>query len=233
MAGATGGFYDPSDLSTLFQDAAATTRVTAADQPVGRYGDKSGAGRDATQSGDAARPILREIGGARWLEFDGVDDLLTTPIQTPSAGTIVAALRPDVAENRSPIGSGAQGDTQAGIACKLRADGEVQATKCDGTSRTFALTGASAYSALDKLIIAIQWDTSMIRLRVNDGAWFSTSSAIDPATTRVFVVGAQNAEGNESYDGLFGQAVFADAVTSDAVTAGLERYAAAKARAAL
>ena len=31
-----GAWYDPSDLSTLFQDAAGTTPVTAVEQPVGR-----------------------------------------------------------------------------------------------------------------------------------------------------------------------------------------------------
>jgi hypothetical protein len=30
-----GAWFDPSDLSTLFQDAAGTTPVTAVEQPVG------------------------------------------------------------------------------------------------------------------------------------------------------------------------------------------------------
>lgn len=36
-----GAWYDPSDMSTLFQDAAGTTPVTAVEQPVGRMLDKS------------------------------------------------------------------------------------------------------------------------------------------------------------------------------------------------
>lgn len=40
-AGEQGVWYDPSDLSTLFQDAAGTTPVTAAGQPVGLMLDKS------------------------------------------------------------------------------------------------------------------------------------------------------------------------------------------------
>ena len=40
-AGEQGVWYDPSDLSTLFQDSAGTTPVTAVGQPVGFLGDKS------------------------------------------------------------------------------------------------------------------------------------------------------------------------------------------------
>lgn len=53
-----GALFDPSDLSTLFQDAAGTTPVTAVEQPVGKMLDKSGNGYHATQSITASRPTL-------------------------------------------------------------------------------------------------------------------------------------------------------------------------------
>lgn len=57
-AGEVGAWYDPSDLTTLFQDAAGTTPVTAAGQVVGRINDKSGRGNHAFQSGaTSVRPI--------------------------------------------------------------------------------------------------------------------------------------------------------------------------------
>lgn len=59
-AGEKGWWYDPSDLSTLFQDAAGTTPVTATGQPVGRMNDKSGNGEYIVQRTDASRPILRQ-----------------------------------------------------------------------------------------------------------------------------------------------------------------------------
>ena len=40
-SGAQGAWYDPSDLSTLYQDAAGTTPVTGVEQPVGLILDKS------------------------------------------------------------------------------------------------------------------------------------------------------------------------------------------------
>lgn len=62
-----GVWLDPSDLSTLFQDAAGTTPVTAAGQSVALVLDKSGRGNHATQPASSARPTLARvpIGGAR------------------------------------------------------------------------------------------------------------------------------------------------------------------------
>lgn len=57
-AGEPGAWYDPSDMSTLFQDAAGTTPVTAVEQPVGRILDKSGRGNHATQATTTKRPVL-------------------------------------------------------------------------------------------------------------------------------------------------------------------------------
>ena len=72
--------YDPSDLSTLFQDAAGTIPVTAEGQPVGLMLDKSGRNNHAFQTASARRPILRKNAttGAYYLEFDGADDFLRT-----------------------------------------------------------------------------------------------------------------------------------------------------------
>ena len=53
-----GAWFDPSDMSTLFQDAAGTIPVTAVEQPVGKILDKSGNGNHATQSVTASRPVL-------------------------------------------------------------------------------------------------------------------------------------------------------------------------------
>ena len=79
-----GVWYDPSDLSTLFQDTAGTTPVTTAGQTVGLMLDKSGNDLDATQATAAARPTYQTDGTYHWLSFDGVDDFMVTPTITPS-----------------------------------------------------------------------------------------------------------------------------------------------------
>lgn len=95
--GEQGAWYDPSDLSTLFQDAAGTTPVTASGQPVGRMLDKSGRGNHATQTVSASRPTYQTDGTLRWLAFDGVDDSLAVPISaidvTKNQLIVIGALR--------------------------------------------------------------------------------------------------------------------------------------------
>jgi hypothetical protein len=75
-SGEQGGWYDPSDLSSMFQDSAGTTPA-AVGQPVGLIRDGSGRGNDLTQPAAASRPVLRQdAGGRHYLEFDGSDDFL-------------------------------------------------------------------------------------------------------------------------------------------------------------
>lgn len=76
--GEQGIWLDPSDLTTMFQDSAGTTPVTAAGQVVGLIRDKSGNSNHASQATEASKPILRNTGALWWLEFDGVDDFLET-----------------------------------------------------------------------------------------------------------------------------------------------------------
>jgi hypothetical protein len=75
-SGEQGAWYDPSDLSTLFQDSTGTTPVTAVGQPVGLMLDKSGRGNHAIQSTATARPTLQLDAWRYCLNFDGVDDYL-------------------------------------------------------------------------------------------------------------------------------------------------------------
>lgn len=83
-SGEQGAWYDPSDLSTMFQDTAGTTPVTATGQTVARINDKSGRGNHATQATAASRPIYQVDGnGKAYLLFDGTDDFLLTGTITP------------------------------------------------------------------------------------------------------------------------------------------------------
>lgn len=95
-AGAVGFALNPGVLASLAQDAAGTQPVTVAGQPVGLARDQSGGASHASQAVSAARPTYRlDAGGRPYLEFDGVDDWLTTASLALAAGgrTIIAALR--------------------------------------------------------------------------------------------------------------------------------------------
>lgn len=84
-----GAWFDPSDISTLFQDVAATVPVSADGHPVAVMRDKSGHGNDAVQTNAARRPTWRSDGTLAWLEFDGVDDrMLCSPIVFETSDTL-------------------------------------------------------------------------------------------------------------------------------------------------
>lgn len=98
-ASESGGWYDPSDLSTMFQDDLGTIPVTSDGDPVGRIEDKSGNGAHATQVTTSRRPIYRTNGYSHWLEFDGVDDgfdcfIPTTGPVTLAVGTTILTDTP-------------------------------------------------------------------------------------------------------------------------------------------
>lgn len=84
-AGEQGIWYDLSDFSTLFQDSAGTTPVTAAGQPIGKIIDKSGRGNHATQPTAGSRPTLQQDahgryfiqGNGRWM-FTGAINFSAT-----------------------------------------------------------------------------------------------------------------------------------------------------------
>jgi len=70
-------FYDILDVSTLSQDAAGTTPVTATGQPIGRVQDKSIYGKHATQITGTNRPVIPAAGYR--LRSDFTDDVLDAP----------------------------------------------------------------------------------------------------------------------------------------------------------
>lgn len=96
-AGEQGAWYDPSDFSTLFQDSAGTTPVTAVGQPVGLMRDKSGRNNHASQATAASRPVLQQdSSGNYFLLCDGVDDGMVTNFIDFTATdkmTVVAGVR--------------------------------------------------------------------------------------------------------------------------------------------
>ena len=105
--GADGAYYTPWDKSTLFQDEAGTIPVVNDGDPVGLMLDVSGNNKHFKQAISASRPQYRTDGIYHWLEFDGVDDYLTTgvqaPIVSPTEGiTVVLATRRTSINN--PIG---------------------------------------------------------------------------------------------------------------------------------
>lgn len=75
LASEFGAWFDPSDLSTLWQDTAGTSAVTTDGQSVARIDDKSGNGINLLQATAGSRPLYKTDGTLHWLQFDGADDM--------------------------------------------------------------------------------------------------------------------------------------------------------------
>lgn len=162
-----GAWYDPSDLSTVWQDAAGTTPATAGD-PVGRIDDKSGNGNHATQSTSTARPTLQTSGGLYYLEFV-VDDFMQTaafasPLAQPNFISL-AGLLPDSTSVSALYFDGlASGSRHYSYANKNSTailvgtdGGSYSGTEPDGTSTnvwSFNFDGASSYLRQDGTQVA-------------------------------------------------------------------------------
>ena len=95
--GENGSYYDISDTSTLWQDAAGTVPVTASNDPVGRVDDLSGNGNHLTQSTSGNRPKYMTAGGLHWLAINDSTDFLQFPnfVSAWTSGTGITAQRSD------------------------------------------------------------------------------------------------------------------------------------------
>jgi len=85
-----GVWYDPGDITTLFQDTAGTIPVTASGQTVALMKDKSGNGIDATQSDATKRPTFNIYPDTDYgyLNFDGTNDFMVTGSLTFAATSV-------------------------------------------------------------------------------------------------------------------------------------------------
>jgi len=171
FAGGQQGFwYDPSDFSTMFQDDAGTTPVTAVGQPVGRINDKSGRGNHATQSTALNRPVLPAV-DAR-LRSDFTDDFITAPnvgaaelyVKTPYGSYRAADL--SSGESRLPL------NDATGIIARAGTLNESQ------RNAIFAYFGGNK-----KYMVALSSGTTIANLRIFTGG----------ATTPLLFVGANGA----------------------------------------
>lgn len=152
-SGEQGVWYDPNDLSTLFQDSAGTTPVTAAGQPVGRMLDKSGRGNHATQPTAASRPIFSRH------PTTGLRNQLThtQELDNPAAGfwTRIGATVSVVGTAFKVVGNAAAVDSRISNAFKVSGSGSAH------VSSVYAKADGAGYMHLS---------------RSGEGVWFNLST---------------------------------------------------------
>lgn len=99
LYGEQGAWYDPSDISTLFQDLTGTIPVVSLGDPIGRIDDKSGNGNYAYQGTATARPVYNQLSSVlgvtstgKRLKYDFVDDDLLWYGPTATYSVAVVAI---------------------------------------------------------------------------------------------------------------------------------------------
>lgn len=93
FSGTAGGFWDISDINTLWKDTAGTTPVTADGDQVARVDDKSGNGNHLLQATSAFRPLYKVSGGLKYLLFDGSNDRLLAIFALTSTWDRISAIQ--------------------------------------------------------------------------------------------------------------------------------------------
>lgn len=152
-----GWLFDNSDMSTMFQDSAGTTPVTAVGQPVGKQLDKSGRNNHRTQSTAASRPTFAR------LPVTGRRNLLTYTEQFDNAAWTVSAASLTVAPNAAlaPDGSATADKiiVANGATVNSTATYFYQLVSKSAASNTYTAT-----------IYAKAAEYNSVRVRVNDNA---------------------------------------------------------------
>lgn len=189
--GEQGAWYDPSDISTLFQDAAGTTPVTSTGDPVGLMLDKSGNGNHATQAVSAARPIYRTDGELHWLDATAPGVWLNLPqsglFQNALAGEAFLAAEINLSASTSRAVDISTGSSSNSARFTLYSSVGGNNLMTLGTRRLDSdpfngLTGPSS-SGTSVFSAQRDWGLGSGRLRKNSGEWFVGQSLSTPGAT--------------------------------------------------
>lgn len=96
-AGEVGAWYDPSDFSTMFQDSAGTTPVTAVEQPVGLILDKS------KSLAVGAENVVNGAMTANLTSWTAVNDAGSTAVASASGAVLTSASGVSFARLRQTV----------------------------------------------------------------------------------------------------------------------------------
>jgi hypothetical protein len=210
-AGEQGAWYDPSDFTTMFQDSAGTTPVTAVEQPVGKILDKSGRGNHATQATPASCPVLsarvnqltysEQFDNAAW----GKEDLNTTGTPAwvnvgvaPDGTTTADKLIPNTNNayhntNRTVTVSSGVAYT-ASFYAKNDGYGYIRLyDAASGANAVFNLSGAGSYSDLGSATATIA--------AVDSAGWYRCTLAFTASASCVFSLYPQSTAPMVSFAG--------------------------------
>lgn len=144
--------------------------------------------------------------GPYWLDFDGVDDRLSVPIQSGSTGYLSLAVRSDKVAMTCPLSGSIIGNTST-VALKFRIGGNIWARTDNGTTLADAVIPGTAYSAGEKLIVSETWVYPGYVTGQKNLFPLVSSVSVDPTSTKPINLGADLTAGEFLQGGMYGYAM--------------------------
>ena len=241
-SGEEGVWFDPSDLSTLFQNSDGTG-APAVGQPVGYMADKSGNGHNATQPTSIKRPILRTANGLYYLEFGGDDKpetcLTTTFIDftgTDAMSVFAGVKKNDDDNNNTVVELGNNvgfGEAFRLMSFKANSNkfgfssaGDISVSGNVRTAYGNAVAGASTavFTGVSKIstpsVLLREDGTTVTTVTSNQGTGVYDNDPLN--------IGARNNGTTNQLDGNIYSLIIRNVVSTDAVIANTEAYVARK-----
>jgi len=229
--GEEGGWYDPSDLTTLFEEDGTTP--ASVDGPVGKILDKSGNGNHLIQTTETKCPTLRLASGLYYLEFDGIDDGLQAAAidftGTDSMSVFTGARKEAdevavLAELSANLGNNTGTFRQASI------NGDIWRYSSKGTSVSNA--NASPYVPPITSVVTglsdISSSTNILRIDGSQEASAGASQGTGNYGNHVLNVGARNNAAGLQLDGRIYGMIVRGVLSNANEIASTEKYIASK-----
>jgi len=215
-------WFDASDLSSLYQDTARTTAVSADNDPVGSWGDKSGNSRHLEQGTSGKRPLYRTTGTR--LSFDGSEDTLSRAM-TLGNFTLLFVAQVDSAGAVLVFDLDADGTH---FAFSVKPENHTIAIDRGGTSR--AASNASSYSVGATCCYAFRANTASPYFEMRRDGTQQVAISADPGSDSIagtLFLGSYHT-GAYYTQGYFHEVIVASTALSDTELGRAEAYLKAK-----
>jgi hypothetical protein len=220
-----GAWYNPGDLSSLFQDSAGTVPVTADGDPVGLMLEKSGNINNGTQSISSQRPIYTSASGLDFLFFDELGGYLLIPYMSGDFNNFVfsVAVNIETAADNNPRYFGLEA---AGInlQCGYANDGTIF-TRVDNT--THATSSKISIGSTYVISHIRQAGVSSIRIDGTDFSLGGSGPSANSEFTNTAVIGAGYEPGSFKMKGKMYGAIFRYGSITETQLSGIDTYLAA------
>lgn len=210
------GFWDVSNLATLFQERTSQTTPSVADGVTGSVMDLTGNGRTLAPTVDSRRPLLR-MGSVVHLEFDGIDDHLRAVFTANQPFTRISLLKQISWTNTDQLLDGATIDA-------TRAYQAVSSPTIYVRSVSGIITPSPAPAVGDWFVLAEVYNGASSKVQINKNAAVTgTLGATNPGG--ITIAGRGDGAGTVFANIGWGGTLMVSGVASDAdITATIEYF---------